>query len=371
MQKFVTDLLRQWNLHPYVWNFLLVAVSLLAGLVLGFLLRLLIRQKTGTEMKFSLVQSLLRHLTGPVSFLIPLFLFDTLIPLLQMDSNLRLAIGRTSEVLLIILFAWLLIRCIRVAQDIVHEKININTADNLRQRQIITQLIYIRRVTAAIIILLAIGAVLLSFDTLRKVGAGLLTGVGIGGIIIGFAAQRSLANLLAGFQIAFTQPIRIDDEVIVEGEFGKIEELTLTYVVVRIWDNRRMILPIHYFLEKPFQNWTRTSAQITGSVYLYADYTLPVEWVRNEFNRIIKDHPLWDGQTAGVVITNLDKNCVEIRGIVSSLSSGANFDLRCHIREQLLKRVVDVYPQCLPRTRAVLQEEAGNREHLHSGGSHD
>ena len=136
--------------------------------------------------------------------------------------------------------------------------------------------------------------------------------------------------------------MRIDEEVIVVGEFGKIEELTLTYVVVRLWDSRRMILPINYFLEKPFQNWTRTSAEIIGSVYLYADYTLPLEWVRNEFNRIIRGHPLWDGKTAGVVITNLTKDCVEIRGIVSSSSSGANFDLPCHIREQLLKRVVEV-----------------------------
>ncbi|WP_121356296.1 mechanosensitive ion channel family protein [Flavisolibacter nicotianae] len=368
MQKIVTDLLRQWNLNPYVWNFLLIAAALLVGVAVSFFLRLFIRQKTGTEMKFSLVQSLLRHLSSPVAFLIPLFFFDALIPLLQMPSAVRQYIARASEIVMIIGFAWLLIRCIKVAQDIVHDKININVSDNLRQRQIMTQLIYIRRVASSIIILLAIGAVLLSFDTLRKIGTGLLTGVGIGGIIIGFAAQRSLANLLAGFQIAFTQPIRIDDEVIVEGEFGKIEELTLTYVVVRIWDNRRMILPINYFLEKPFQNWTRTTAEIIGSVYFYADYTLPMEWVRNEFNQIIKDHPLWDGQTAGVVITSLNKDVMEIRGIVSSRSSGNNFDLRCHIREQLLQRIVDVYPQCLPRTRALLQEEVTQKEDLQNAG---
>jgi small-conductance mechanosensitive channel len=189
---------------------------------ISFLLSFFVRKKTGEENRFRLGQSLLRHLVSPVSFFVPLLVFNNLLPLLQADRAIRSQLVQATEIALIIVFACLLVRSIHVAQDIVHHKVNINTANNLRQRQIITQLIYICRVLTIIIIVLAVGVVLLTFDTLRKIGTGLLTGVGIGGIIIGFAAQHSLANLMAGFQIAFTQPIRIDDEVVVKGEFGKI-----------------------------------------------------------------------------------------------------------------------------------------------------
>jgi small-conductance mechanosensitive channel len=355
MQKFVQDLIRRWDLPPYLWNILLIILAVLVGLLLSALLSFFVRKKTDEEKKFRLGQSLLKHLTTPVSFLVPLFVFNNFIPLLQVPTGFRPYISKWTEVFLIISFTWLLIRSIRVAQDIIHHKVNIDTPDNFRQRQIITQLIYIRRVVVLILIILAIGAVLLTFDTMRKVGTGLLTGVGIGGIIIGFAAQRSLGNLLAGFQIAFTQPIRIDDEVIIEGEFGRIEELTLTYVVVRIWDNRRMIVPINYFIEKPFQNWTRKSTEILGTVYLYVDYTIPVAWLREEFMKIIKDHPLWDKRAANLVITDLKQEVMELRAIVSAYSSGRAFDLRCDVREKLMARIQKAYPDSLPKKRVLFE----------------
>ncbi|HEV7331190.1 MAG TPA: mechanosensitive ion channel domain-containing protein [Flavisolibacter sp.] len=365
MQKFVQELIRQWNLPPYLWNILLITLAILIGLLLSALLSFFVRKKTSEEMQFRLGQSLLTHLTAPVSFLVPLFFFNNFIPLLQVPAGIRPYITKWTEVFLILGIAWLLIRSIRVGQDIIHNKININTPDNFRQRQIITQLIYIRRVVIFIIIILAIGAVLLTFDTMRKIGTGLLTGVGIGGIIIGFAAQRSLGNLLAGFQIAFTQPIRIDDEVIVEGEFGRIEELTLTYVVVRIWDNRRLIVPINYFIEKPFQNWTRKSTEILGTVYLYVDYTIPVAWVREELMKIIKDHPLWDKRVVNLVITDLKQEVMELRAIVSAFSSGRAFDLRCDVREKLMARIQEAYPDSLPKKRVLFEGEKQSDEIHH------
>lgn len=364
MQKFINELIRQWNLHPWLWNVILFAVSILLGLLISYLLSLIVKKQTGQEIKFRFGQALLQHLTGPVSFLIPLLVFNNMLPIMQTERDTQSQIVKATEIALIIGFAWLLISCVRVAQDIVHHKININSKNNLRQRQIITQLIYIRRVATFVILLLAVGAILLSFDTLRKIGAGLLTGVGIGGIIIGFAAQKSLTNLLAGFQIAFTQPIRMDDEVIVEGEFGKIEELTLTYVVVRIWDSRRMILPITYFLEKPFQNWTHTSSEILGTVFLYVDYSLPVDWLRKEFMDIIQGHPLWDKRVAGLMVTDLKQNVMEVRCLVSCASSGDAFDLRCHLREHLVKRINKMYPHSLPLTRLKpLKEESSTSDH--------
>lgn len=360
MQKFIQELIHRWDLPPYLWNILLIMLAILIGLLLSGLLSFFVRKKTEEEMGFRLGQSLLKHLTTPVSILVPLFIFNNFIPLLQLPPGVRGYISKWTEVFLIISFTWLLIRSIRVGQDIIHHKVNINTPDNFRQRQIITQLIYIRRVVVFILILLAIGAVLLTFDTMRKVGTGLLTGVGIGGIIIGFAAQRSLGNLLAGFQIAFTQPIRIDDEVIIEGEFGRIEELTLTYVVVRIWDNRRMIVPINFFIEKPFQNWTRKSTEILGTVYLYVDYSIPVAWLREEFMKIIMDHPLWDKRVANLMVTDLKQEVMELRAIVSAFSSGRAFDLRCDVREKLMARIREVYPDGLPKKRVLF--EAGKQE---------
>jgi len=358
MQKLVSDLLGRWDMHPYVWNLILIIAAALLGFITGLILSLFTKKQTGTVQKFALTQSLLQHLTRPLSVFLFLFLFNNFLPLMRMSSSLKRRIDHGLEIALIIVFAWLLIRFIRVIQDVVRHKINIRSvANNLRQRRIITQLMYIRKVVTMIIVLVTIGIVLLTFDTMRKIGTGLLTSVGIGGVIIGFAAQRSLANLLAGFQIAFTQPIRIDDEVIVENEFGWIEEITLTYVVVRIWDNRRLILPINYFIEKPFQNWTRITADITGSVYLYADYRLPVEWLRGKFMELIKDHPLWDKKSAGLVVTNFKEDVMELRATVSTRSSGNSWDLRCFLREQLIKCINEHYPQCLPRTRAVLEKE--------------
>ena len=249
MQEYISRMLDTWGMPSWVWNMLVVIGTVLLGLFLSWLLSLFVRKKTDTAEKFRLLQSALHHLSKPISFLIPLIIFDIFIPVMKMPSVFLQRLNHATEIALIIVTSWTLISSVHVLQEFTHDRININTPDNLRQRRIITQLMYVRRVVVAILILITIGAVLLTFASMRKIGTGLLTGVGIGGIIIGFAAQRSLGNLLAGFQIAFTQPIRIDDKVLVENEFGRIEEITLTYVVVRIWDDRRLILPINYFIE--------------------------------------------------------------------------------------------------------------------------
>ena len=199
---------------------------------------------------------------------------------------------------------------------------------------------------------MALSLVLMSFEAVRKIGTGLLTSAGIAGIIVGFAAQKSLANLLAGFQIAFTQPIRIDDVVVVEGEFGNIEEITLTYVVVRIWDQRRLVLPINYFIEKPFQNWTRSSSEVLGTVFIYVDYTLPIEPVRAELERLATESPLWDKRVCKLHVTDAKEKTLELRALVSARDSGTAFDLRCDIREKLVDFIQKNYPDSLPKTRA-------------------
>jgi small-conductance mechanosensitive channel len=195
---------------------------------------------------------------------------------------------------------------------------------------------------------------LMTFDRIRHVGVSILASAGMIGIILGFAAQRSIATLFAGLQIALTQPIRIDDAVIVEGEWGRVEEITLTYVVIKIWDLRRLVVPVTYFLEKPFQNWTRVSANLLGTVFLYVDYSVPVDEVRRELQAILKVSALWDGQVGGVQVTNSSERTLELRLLMSAADSSKIFDLRCEVREKVLAFLQQNHPGSLPRVRADL-----------------
>jgi hypothetical protein len=355
MKEYVTELLRRWNLSPAGWNLILLGAAILLGIVLRSVIGVFLKQKLQDQHGFSYFKSFIRHLGQPLTYFLPLFWLSVLLPIFRIDDVLKVKLERALTIALIIYGAWLLIRFIKVIQEYVLYLFNIKKADNLRERRIITQLQFVRRIVVSLIVILTIGAVLLSFPAMRKIGTGLLTGVGIGGVIIGFAAQRSLGNILAGFQIAFTQPIRIDDEVIVEGEFGWIEEITLTYVVVRVWDERRLVLPINYFIEKPFQNWTRTSAHIQGSVFLYTDYNIPIDALREEFNRLVNNHPLWDKRGSSLAVTDTTERVIQLRGTVSAKNSGDLWNLRCYLREQLIKFIVQNYPQYLPQTRALIE----------------
>lgn len=363
MQQQIARFLSELHVQPFVWNIILIALAVVVGLLIKLLLAFLVKRKTSDVHHFRLFYSLFRHLGQPLNYFLPLFLFDILLPLMQVPSVIRSYISRVVEIGLIITFAWLLIRTVYLVQEYVYFKFDLKKSDNFRERKIRTQLQYLRQVVIGLIVILTIAAVLLTFSTMRKLGAGLLTGVGIGGIIIGFAAQRSLSNLLAGFQIAFTQPIRIDDVVIVENEYGRIEEITLTYVVVKIWDERRMILPINYFIEKPFQNWTRSSTELLGTVFLYADYTIPVEPLRNELNRLVKESPLWNGKAVGLVVTDVKEQTIEIRAMVSANNSGALFDLRCYVRENLLQFINQHYADYLPKVRAEMEPLPNKEQH--------
>lgn len=353
MQEQITDWLRQWHLAAWGWNVIIIALSVLFGLLLELILSFFVRRQAKSSGTYSMFRSLIIHLGVPFTWFFPLFLFNFLLPVMRLPVAVINRVDKIVEILLTILFAWILIRLINVVQDYVLYRFDITKSDNLRERKIRTQLQFIRRILIVLIVVVTLAVVLLSFSAMRKIGAGLLTGVGLGGIIIGFAAQRSLANLLAGFQIAFTQPIRIDDAVVVEGEFGYIEEINLTYVVVRIWDERRLVLPINYFIEKPFQNWTRNSAELLGSVMIYTDYSIPVDELRKELTRLLLLSPLWDGRINGLQVTNTTDRSIEIRALMSAANSGNAFDLRCFVREKLIDFIKKNYPESLPKTRIV------------------
>ncbi|NJB86572.1 small-conductance mechanosensitive channel [Lewinella marina] len=267
-----------------------------------------------------------------------------------------------ARTILYIAGALLLIRIVNIAADTVRHRYSIDEQNNLRERKILTQLQYIQRIVGIVIFIVTFALVLLQFDAVRSVGTALLTSAGVGGIIIGFAAQKSIANLLAGFQIAFTQPIRIDDALIVNGEFGRVEEITLTYVTLKIWDQRRMIVPLNVFIDETFQNWTRSTTQLIGSVFMYVDYTFPVEKLREEAQRFVETQELWDKQVFGVAVTDNNADVMTIRIIASAADSGLTFNLRCAIREHLIGWIQQHYPDHLPKTRLEMSPSTTTNE---------
>ncbi|UYQ92225.1 mechanosensitive ion channel family protein [Chitinophaga horti] len=350
------------KLPPIFWNLLLTAIALLAGFIFKVIITFFSRYYAKRSTKYSLFYSVLSRIGRPLNFFLPVFIFNLMLPLMRLSDRAATGLDRIVGILIIVAFALLLIGVIKVIEDYINSVFDLSKADNLKERKIRTQLQFVRKFVVSIIIILAGCAILLSFPHLRKIGTGLLTGVGIGGIIIGFAAQRSLANFLAGLQIAFTQPMRIDDVLIVEGEWGRVEEITLTYVVLNIWDKRRLILPINYFIEKPFQNWTRNSAELLGTVFIYLDYTAPMNALREEYSRLLKANELWDGNVNVVQITDAKERVIEVRFLMSATTSGRAFDLRCYIRENMIRFIQENYPEALPKTRAIIEEKQFKEE---------
>lgn len=263
-----------------------------------------------------------------------------------------------SHILVTISFSWTLIVITKTLKTLFLKKYDLETEDNLKSRKVYTQINLLEKVVLFLIILFTIGIILLSFDGIRQIGIGLFASAGVAGIILGLSAQKMMGTLLAGIQIAITQPFRIDDAVVVENEWGWIEEINLTYVVVRIWDKRRLVLPTTYFLEKPFQNWTRTSADIIGSVFLYTDYTISFEALRTELTRLLENSPLWDKKVNVLQVTDAKSTTIEIRVLVSAKNSPTAWDLRVYIREKLIDYIQKNYPESLPKTRISLQKES-------------
>lgn len=266
-------------------------------------------------------------------------------------------VGHISTIAIIISIAWFLILMFKVVKRRMLKKYDVEGENNLKARKVYTQYMILENIIIFIIVILALGISLMSFESIRSVGISVLTSAGIAGIIIGLAAQKAIATLLAGIQIALTQPIRVDDVVIVEGEWGWIEEINLTYVVVRIWDKRRLVVPTTYFIEKTFQNWTRSSADILGTVFIYADYGLPIEAIREEQTRLLNGTDLWDGKVNVLQVTNATEKTVELRVLVSARNSPTAWDLRVYLREQLIVFIQKNYPEHLPKSRVSINKD--------------
>lgn len=342
------------NWHHWALSAIVLAAALVVGLIIHVILFSVVKHIT-RHTKSTIDDIFVQHSQKPSRCFFPLLGIFLALPFCQLPQSIIGALRHAATLGLIASVAWLATALTNVMRDIAALKFRIEEEDNLHARRVQTQIIMLRRISIAIISIFAISTMLMTFPSIRHLGTTLFASAGILGIVAGIAARPALANLIAGIQIALTEPMRIDDVVIVEGEWGRIEDITTTYVVVRIWDLRRLVLPLAYFIEKPFQNWTRASAELLGTVFVYTDYTAPVDEIRREALRILKTSRLWDGKVWNLQVTDATDHGLQLRILMSAANSSTAWDLRCYVREKIIGFLQEHYPQCLPKTRAEIR----------------
>lgn len=344
----INNIKSAFNLDSWITFILVILSCILAGLLLRWFLFSIIKfsnKKRPTVFK----AQLLKHLKTPAKFLLPILFIYSSVSVLDLNSFSH----KIIESLIIVNFSWMLIASLNAIEEVLKQKFAINNNHKAKDRKAITQLRFIKSISIVIIITLAIATILWNISAVRKLGTTILTSAGVIGIIAGVAAQKSIANLITGFQIAFTQPIKIDDEVVIEGEFGTVEDITLTYVVVKLWDWRRLVLPLSYFNEHTFVNWTFNSQELIGSVFFKIDYLFPVVEIRTKLLEILKDNALWDKNVAELLVTNIDESTIELRATFSAKNASDVWNLRCNVREQLIVFFQKNHPNAFPKTRFV------------------
>ncbi len=296
--------------------------------------------------------ALAERIDRPSSFVLPLLALQLVWHAVPGDTVGIAGIRHANGILLIVALTWLAMAAIGGLAEGVVRTHPANADDNLHARRVHTQARVLSRTAMGAVLVAGVAFALMTFPGARQVGASLLASAGVIGLVAGIAARPVFSNLIAGLQIALAQPIRIDDVLVVEGEWGRVEEITGTYVVLAIWDQRRLIIPLQYFIDKPFQNWTRSTANIIGTVFLWVDYTMPLEPLRREAQRVCESSPEWDGRLCKLQVTDAGERAMQLRLLVSSANSGQNWELRCTVREALVALMQRDYPQALPRFRA-------------------
>jgi small-conductance mechanosensitive channel len=348
----VTFILEHWK--TWLWAAAGLSGAVLLALLAHYVLFLLMK-RLARRTESVVDDSLVRYGERPTRWIFPVLAIELILPLLPLRPQIVGYLQHGLGLGLIASVAWVVVLLADVAADAISAKHEIDVADNLAARRIRTQTQVLRRIFVVVVVIMTLGIMLMTFPAIRALGTSLLASAGLAGLVLGMAMRPTLASVIAGVQIALTQPIRIDDVVIVEGEWGWIEDIRTTYVVIRIWDLRRLVVPLSYFIEKPFQNWTRVTADLLGTVFLYVDYTVSVEEIRQEFHRILEASGMWDGKTWGVQVTNASEHTLELRALMSAPNGPQAWDLRCHVREKLVEFLQTHHPDSLPRTRAEVR----------------
>ena len=355
IQAIVSDVsARATNLaaHAPAWAIDVTALTLaiLVALAIHGLLMAVARRAVDARAVF--VSSLLTRTRGPTRLALIIIALSIAAAAIPLDPSTAAAAHHALLIAFIILAGWIGVLAVRSAGQIYSRRLRVDTGGDLLARKHLTQVRILERSVTVLIVIVAAACVLITFESVREYGISLFASAGIAGVIAGLAARPVLSNLFAGLQIAIAQPIRLEDAVVVENESGSIEEITGTYVVVRLWDWRRMIVPLSYFIEKPFQNWTRQSPALIGSVPIYVDYTVPVARIREELTKVVSRSKLWDGKVVNLQVTDAKNDSVELRALVSAANASATWDLRCEVREALIAFLQHEYPEALPKRRA-------------------
>jgi small-conductance mechanosensitive channel len=323
--------------------------SLVAAYIVLYLLQHVMRRfQTG------IAHAVLRRIREPVLLLSPVVTVLMALPLAHFSPAPGAFLYHSALIVLIATLGWTCIRFFDAWRDTLEARHRLDVVDNLMARRVITQVTILRRIALALVLIASVSAMLMTFPEVRAVGATLFASAGVAGLLLGFAARPVFTNILAGLQVALTEPIRIDDVVVVEGNWGWIEEIRSTYVVMRIWDQRRLMLPLSYFIEKPFENWTRRTADLLATVTLYVDYTAPVQELRDYCHSILQESPLWDGKAWAFQVTDATPQTLQLRALMSVANSGHAWDLRCLVREKLVEFLQRRHPDSLPLTRVSL-----------------
>jgi small-conductance mechanosensitive channel len=327
---------------------ILVSAAIVA-LLLHAALLWLARRFMGERQTF--LRTVLAATKGPTRLGLLLIALAIALPTTPLAGETADILARMLGLVTICLLGWVALTALHIGADLYLRRFRVDLADNLLARKHVTQVRVFERVLEVVIVLVTIGFALMTFDAVRQYGVTLFASAGVAGIIAGLAARPVLSNFFAGVQLAVAQPIRIDDAVIVENESGNIEEITFSYVVVKLWDLRRMVVPLSYFIEKPFQNWTRTGGELIGTVFLYVDHTAPIETIRKKLTEIVGQSNLWNGKVASLQVSDCKETTIELRALVSADNASKLWDLRCDVREKLIDFLQREYPTALPRRR--------------------
>ncbi|WP_354682371.1 mechanosensitive ion channel domain-containing protein [Cupriavidus necator] len=354
--------------HPWFGTWAAALIAVIAALIAHRLGGLLLLRITRTA---PVLHAIVIKARAPSKAVLPLLALQTVWQAAPNDLRWIDSVRHFNGLLMIVATTWLAARMIAGFAQGVLDRHPVDVEDNVGARRIHTQTRVLSRIAMTLVVVMGAAMLLMTFPGARQVGASLLASAGVVGLIAGFAAKPVFSNMIAGLQLALTQPIRLDDVLIVEGEWGRVEEITGTYVVLRIWDDRRLIIPLQYFIEKPFQNWTRNNAQLLGSVFFHVDYGMPLAPLRKELERIVHAAPEWDRRFFNLVVTDATERTMQIRVLCTAASSGLAWDLRCVVREGLIDFMQREFPQFLPRLRIEGEGPAqhGGARHLHGAAA--
>jgi len=362
------------HVHGRDW---LIGVAILAGFILlsrfahPLLLALAQRFKNLRNAGHPNLQRMIGRIRRPAQALVLITGLGFILPFLDLPKEYLLDAQHTAAVLWFLALGWLMIALVYCAEDFFVLRFDITVADNLRARRARTQLQIVRRMVISMLVVIDIGLALSVFrdSMIWHYGAGLLASAGLASLVLATAAKSSASNLLAGIQIALSEPIRLDDVVVVQNEWGRIEEITSTYVVIAIWDQRRLVVPLSYFIENPIENWTRKASDILGTSFLYVDYSVPVEPLRQHLLKVLEASTQWDKRVCALQVTNLSEHTMELRCLMSARDSSKQFDLRCIVREKMIDFIRENYPEAFPRMRFTEQQQKLQPDSRDDGGA--